>query len=128
MPGLVLGLDRGGACRGVAFQVPGAEAEAVLTYLDARENIGNEVVYARRLLPIRLLSSGLMVRAVAYTARRDHPAYCRPCAATAASAIARGIGQAGPNRDYLLNTVEHLREMGVRDSGLDRIAALLPRD
>ena len=32
-PGLVLGLDRGGSCRGVAFQVPGEEAAAVLDYL-----------------------------------------------------------------------------------------------
>ena len=32
----------------------------------------------------------------------------------------------GPNRDYLLNTVAHLRALGVRDAGLDRIAALLP--
>ena len=33
----------------------------------------------------------------------------------------------GPNRDYLLNTLRHLRAMGVRDAGLDRIAALLPQ-
>ena len=32
----------------------------------------------------------------------------------------------GANRDYLLNTLQHLRAMGVRDAGLDRIAALLP--
>ena len=44
----------------------------------------------------------------------------------AAAAIARGVGQMGPNREYLLNTVAHLRAMGVRDTGLDRIAALLP--
>ena len=43
----------------------------------------------------------------------------------AAAAIARGHGVMGPNRDYLLNTVAHLRELGVRDAGLDRIAALL---
>ena len=33
-PGLVLGLDRGGACRGVAFRVPGRHAAEVLRYLD----------------------------------------------------------------------------------------------
>jgi cation transport protein ChaC len=125
-PGLVLGLDRGGACRGVAFSVPGREAAAVLDYLDARENIGDEVVYARRLLPVRLLDSGRTVRAVAYVVERGSAHYCRPAAEEAARAIARGIGQAGANRDYLLNTVTHLRAMGVRDAGLDRIAALLP--
>jgi glutathione-specific gamma-glutamylcyclotransferase len=125
-PGLVLGLDRGGACRGLAFRVPGVDAAAVLNYLDARENIGDEVVYARRVLPVRLLDSGRMVRAVAYVVDRAALQYCRPVAEEAAAAIARGVGQAGPNRDYLLNTVAHLRAMGVCDAGLDRIAALLP--
>ncbi len=32
----------------------------------------------------------------------------------------------GANRDYLLNTLSHLRTMGVHDAGLDRIAGLLP--
>ena len=126
-PGLVLGLDRGGACRGVAFRVPGTAAEAVLDYLDARENPGSETVYRRHMLPVRLLDQGgRMVRAVTYVANRTHPAYGRPCPDTAAAAIARGVGQAGRNRDYLLNTVAHLRAMGVRDAALERIAGLLP--
>jgi cation transport protein ChaC len=125
-PGLVLGLDRGGACRGLAFRVPGPEAGTVLDYLDARENIGDEIVYARRLLPVRLLDSGRTVCAIAYVVDRATAHYCRPAAEEAARAIARGIGKAGPNRDYLLNTLSHLRAMGVRDAGLDRIAALLP--
>ena len=125
-PGLVLGLDRGGACRGVAFRVQAAEAAAVLAYLDARENIGDEVVYTRRLLPVRLLDSGRPVQAVTYVANRGHGSYCRPGPDLAAAAIARGIGTAGANRDYLLNTLAHLRALGVRDAGLDRIAALLP--
>jgi cation transport protein ChaC len=44
----------------------------------------------------------------------------------AAAVIARGVGQMGANRDYLLNTLSHLAELGVRDPGLERIAALLP--
>ncbi|RAI57641.1 gamma-glutamylcyclotransferase [Roseicella frigidaeris] len=125
-PGLVLGLDRGGACRGVAFRVPAAAAPAVLDYLDARENIGDEIVYARRLLPVRLLDEDRLVRAVAYVVDRGTAHYCRPAAEEAARAIARGMGQAGANRDYLLNTLSHLRALGVQDAGLDRIAALLP--
>jgi len=128
-PGLVLGLDRGGSCRGVVFRVPGTTAEDVLAYLDERENLSAETVYERRMLPVRLLdleNGGRVVRAVAYVANRVHPSYCRPCPDTAAPAIARGIGQAGANRDYLLNTVAHLRAMGVRDAGLDRIVGLLP--
>jgi cation transport protein ChaC len=67
------------------------------------------------------------VRAVTYVANRD----CRLFIGSldpreAAGVIAHGVGQMGANRDYLLNTVLHLREMGVRDAGLDRIVALLP--
>ncbi len=125
-PGLVLGLDRGGACRGVTFTVAAEAAEATLAYLDARENVAGEIVYTRRLLPVRLLDSGRVVQAVTYVADRRHAAYCRPAPEVAAAAIARGIGQAGANRDYLINTVSHLRDLGIRDAALDRIAALLP--
>lgn len=125
-PGLVLGLDRGGACRGVAFQVPGRDAAAVLDYLQERETPRGEAVYERRTLRVSLLDSGREVQAVAFVADRTHASYCRPETAVAVAAIARGSGQMGPNREYLLNTVAHLRAMGVRDAGLDRIAALLP--
>lgn len=127
-PGLVLGLDRGGACRGLGFRVAAPQAAAVLAYLDERElPDGAEQVYHRRTLPVRLLDSGRLVRAVTYVANRGCRLYCgRLPPDRAAAAIAGGHGQMGANRDYLLNTVQHLREMGVRDAGLDRIAALLP--
>jgi cation transport protein ChaC len=129
-PGLVLGLDRGGACRGVAFRVPGGSAAEVLRYLDDRElPDGAEQVYHRRVLPVRLLDrpGRPAVPAIAYVANRACRLYAPSLAPEqAAAAIARGIGQMGANRDYLLNTVTHLLEMGVRDAGLDRIAALLP--
>ena len=126
-PGLVLGLDRGGACRGVAFHVPHAARAEVLAYLDARENPENEAVYVRRELPVVLLDRRRSVMAVTYVANRAHPSYGRPCPDTAAAAIAQGVGQAGSNRDYLMHTVTHLDAMGVRDAGLDRIAGLLGR-
>ena len=57
-PGLVLGLDRGGACRGLAFRVPGVEAPEVLDYRQDRETPNNDAVYERRMLPVSLLDSG----------------------------------------------------------------------
>jgi cation transport protein ChaC len=128
-PGLVLGLDRGGACHGVAFRVAGAAAAEVLRYLDDRElPDGAEQVYHRRLLPVRLLDGGgTVVPAVAYVANRACRLYAPTLAAErAAAVIAEGVGQMGANREYLLNTLTHLAELGVRDAGLARIAALLP--
>lgn len=130
VPGLVLGLDRGGACRGVAFRVPGSRAAEVLRYLDDRElPDGAEMVYHRRVLPVRLVTDGARgtVPAVTYVANRDCRLYVPALAPEqAAATIARGVGQMGSNRDYLLNTLSHLQAMGVHDAGLARIAALLP--
>ncbi|WP_233255907.1 gamma-glutamylcyclotransferase [Falsiroseomonas bella] len=129
-PGLVLGLDRGGACHGIVFRVPGQHAAAVLRYLDDRElPDGAEQVYHRRLVPVRLVDSpGRVVPAIAYVANRACRLYAPALTPEhAAQVIAQGVGQMGANRDYLLNTLEHLTGMGVRDAGLARIAALLPR-
>jgi cation transport protein ChaC len=129
VPGLVLGLDRGGTCHGVAFRVPGSHAAEVLRYLDERElPDGSEIVYHRRLVPARLLDrDGVVVPAVTYVVNRACRNYVpRLPHDRAAEVIARGVGQMGANRDYLLNTLNHLAELGVRDAGLERIAALLP--
>jgi len=125
-PGLVLGLDRGGACQGVVFEVAAEAAAAVLEYLDARENLLGEQVYHRRELPVRLRGEGgHVVQAVTYVADRRHPAYARPGAETVAEAIAQAQGAAGSNRDYLLNTLDHLAGFCLRDAGLERIARAL---
>lgn len=126
-PGLVLGLDRGGACRGMVFRVEAARAAEVLAYLDDRElPDGAEIVYRRRWVDVRLAASGRVVRAVTYVANRACRNYCgRLASGEAAAIIAAGHGAMGSNRDYLLNTVEHLRALGVRDRGLERIVALM---
>lgn len=128
-PGLVLGLDRGGACHGVAFKVAGGAAAEVLRYLDDRElPDGAEVVYHRRVVPVRLAEAGgAAVSAVTYVVNRGSRNYVpRLAPDRAAATIARGVGQMGANRDYLLNTLNHLSDIGVRDRRLARIAALLP--
>ena len=76
---------------------------------------------------VRLVEGGAVVPAVTYVANRDCRLYVRSLTPElAAATIARGVGQMGANRDYLLNPVAHLEAMGVRDAGLARIAALLP--
>lgn len=121
-PGLVLGLDRGGSCHGVVFEVAPAQATAVLEYLDARENLAGEIVYRRRLVRVTPLG-GAPVEAVTYVADRTHAAYARPCLETVVATIAAGQGQAGSNREYLLNTLALLREWGMRDRGLEMLAS-----
>src|SRR3954451_18331092 len=66
-PGLVLGLDRGGSCVGLAFRVPGDLSDEVVAYLRERELVTN--VYVERPLPVRL-GSGAGVTAVCYLVDR----------------------------------------------------------
>ncbi len=123
-PGLVLGLDRGGSCLGLAFRVPGELADEVLPYLRARELISH--VYFEKRLPVRL-NDGRLVEALTYVADRRHRQYAGALlAAEAAEIVAGAWGQSGANVDYVVSTVDHLRKMGIRDHGLENVAALLP--
>ncbi|RCS22437.1 gamma-glutamylcyclotransferase [Phyllobacterium salinisoli] len=122
-PGLVLGLDRGGSCLGLAFRVPGDLAGEVLAYLRARELVTN--VYLERRLPLRL-GDGRFVEAVVYVADRDHQQYAGALPAErAAEIVASAYGQSGPNVDYVISTVEHLRKMGIRDHWLESVATMI---
>jgi cation transport protein ChaC len=120
-PGLVLGLDRGGACRGVAFRVADADRDAVLAYLRERELVTN--VYLERLVPIRL-ADRRRVKAVAYVVDRQHAQYAGALDPLEAARIVDvSVGQSGPNDAYVFNTLAHLRETGIRDAWLESVNA-----
>ncbi|MER8463612.1 gamma-glutamylcyclotransferase [Mesorhizobium sp. M1409] len=119
-PGLVLGLDRGGSCIGLAFRVPGDLRDEVIAYLRERELVTN--VYLERLLKIRL-DGGRTVEAVAYIVDRQHEQYAGALDAAEAAAVVRGAaGQSGINEDYVLSTLEHLEALGIRDHWLEEVA------
>ncbi len=121
--GLVLGLDRGGACRGMAIRVRAGDEPAVLAYLDEREQV--TMVYRRRQLPIRL-DDGRRVPAWTYVADPRHEQYAAGLDPAHMAAIIRDAsGRSGPNREYLASTLEHLAESGVRDHGLERLLKLV---
>ena len=123
-PGLVLGLDRGGACKGMAFRIAAAEGAGVLDYLDAREKVTD--VYVRRAVPITVRC--LKVTAHTYVADRGHHQYAgKQTLRQAVRLIAQGAGVGGSNRDYLESTVNHLDELGITDGPLHRLHALVGR-
>lgn len=120
-PGLVLGLDRGGSCLGVAFRIAPENAKAVLEYLRARELVTH--VYLERRLPLRL-ADGRRVLAVAYVVDRNHVQYAGGIDALHAAEVVHGAsGQSGPNDAYVLNTLAHLRDMGISDHWLEEVGA-----
>lgn len=119
-PGLVLGLDRGGTCRGLAFRVAPEHAEASIAYLREREQATS--VYLERHLPVTL-EDGRKVKALVYVADRRHLQYAgRLPGAELLKLIRQGRGSSGENPDYVLKTHEHLRKMGIFDPVLAELA------
>lgn len=118
-PGLVLGLDRGGSCRGLVFRIPGAKAEEELDLVWRREMISN--AYRPTWLTVR--TDADPVRAIGFVMNRRHERYCGDkCDEQTADMIAAAGGFLGPCSDYLFNTVDHLAELGMPDAGLARLA------
>ena len=123
-PGLVLGLDRGGRCHGVAFRVAEAESESTVHYLREREQATS--VYLERRLPVKL-QDGRAVRALAYIADRKHAQYAgRLDFEEIVRLVNTGRGISGENPDYVRSTYEHLLGMGVADPLLERIIREIP--
>lgn len=121
-PGLVLGLDRGGSCRGLAYRVPTAEGPEALKYLYEREMI--TAVYRPRWLDVHTAQGP--VRAIAFVVDVDHAQYAgRLPTGRVVDLIVRGEGRNGRCVDYLENTVRHLKALGLGDQALERLLRLV---
>jgi cation transport protein ChaC len=122
-PGLVLGLDRGGMCRGVAFRVAAAARAETIAYLRAREQVTS--VYRETMRRIELEDAARrQVRALCYVVDRGHVQYAgRLTLAESVHHVREGHGQSGANRDYVLETVRALEALGYRETELHLIAA-----
>ncbi len=115
-PGLVLGLNEGGACRGVAFRVADARVGEARSYLRERELCG--YAYREADLPVRL-EDGRCVTAYTFVADPGHDAYAGDLGlGPSAEIIMAAAGMGGLNRDYLINTVRELERHGFAEDGL----------
>lgn len=123
-PGLVLGLDRGGSCRGVALRANNGAREAVIDYLRERELVTD--VYLERWRPV-WLDDGRQVDALVYIVDREHVQYAgRMDDDHIGAIVSRAQGRSGHNLDYVVSTVAHLREEGIHDPHLEAVAGVLP--
>jgi len=123
-PGLVLGLDRGGSCRGVAFRVAATDRAPVMRYLRERELVTDVYIEVERAVD---LPAG-RVTAVAYLADRRHPQYAGLLPREELLRVVReSSGRSGTNADYIANTVAHMRAVGIRDATLEWLADALSR-
>ena len=122
-PGLVLGLDRGGTCRGLAFRVAAEERENVVAYLREREQVTS--VYLERMREIRF-ADGSAARALTYLVDRSHAQYAGKLdEEMQLRMVADAEGRSGANRDYVIATAAHLAELGMPDRLLERLSERL---
>lgn len=122
-PGLVMGLDRGGSCRGRVFRVAAPQVPAAMEHIYRREMPTG--VYVPRFVPVTL-DDGRRVEAWAFIAKHGHPQYMAHSSPEQSAALIRqGHGKAGPCRDYLANTVVQLEALGLGGESLRRLLALV---
>jgi cation transport protein ChaC len=124
-PGLVLGLDRGGACRGIAFRVPAGRRIDTVDYLRSREQTTN--VYREVMRSVWLENEARQrVSALAYVIDRGHVQYAGRLSLTEQLRYVRqGHGRSGNNRDYVISTVKSIEAQGFRDPQLHQLALML---
>ncbi|HUO90929.1 MAG TPA: gamma-glutamylcyclotransferase [Rhizomicrobium sp.] len=112
-PGLMLGIDRGGSCTGVAHRLATDQIESELSILWMREMLSG--VYEPRWVNADVEGLG-RTRALAFVINRYHPRYEGVLEdAVAAQRIAVASGLLGTNREYLYRTIQHLDSLGIED-------------
>ena len=122
-PGLVFGLVRGGSCRGMAFEVAAERWQGVYEYLREREM--DRGVYREARRPIRL-ADGETVTALAFVVDERHAQYAgRLEIAEQLRLVRSGIGESGPNHEYVLATARHLDALGMQDKYLSELVEQL---
>jgi cation transport protein ChaC len=124
-PGLVLGLDFGGACRGIAYRVAAKHRAATLAYLRAREQ--TTAVYRELVRGVRI--EGKLERrvdALCYVVDRGHVQYAAGLSHDRKLQIVRQAhGRSGNNRDYVIETVKALEALNIIDHDLHVLAERL---
>jgi len=124
-PGLVLGLDRGGTCRGIAYRTRAKDRDATVAYLREREQV--TAVYRETVRTVLLDGDAMRrVQALCFMVDRSHPQYAGELdLASQLHYVRQGHGRSGANRDYVLATVKELEALGFRDRDLHLLAERL---
>ena len=125
-PGLVLGLDRGGACTGAAFHVPEALVRGELDLLWRREMLSGS--YQPRWVRVRGPDGAPFGMAVAFTIDRAGENYAGALGRDdVVRRLASAAGALGSSAEYLFRTRDGLRSLGIVDPGIEDLARRVER-
>lgn len=121
-PGLMLALDRGGSCSGLAFRIEARHIESETRILWMREMISG--AYRPHWLNIHMADS--VIPGFTFVVNHKHDRYIREMGIKqTAQALARGKGPLGSCREYLELTIEGLKEVNIHDSYLKQLQKAL---
>ncbi|TPL54886.1 gamma-glutamylcyclotransferase [Mesorhizobium sp. B2-4-6] len=126
LPALMLALDRGGSCNGIAYRLPSEDHFGQIVQLLRREIDANPPTNVPCWIKLRTKDGPL--RALAFVAAPQGRAYAGKLALEqVAHTLARAAGHWGSSAQYLFRTVAKLEESGIRDRNLWRIQDLVAR-
>jgi len=121
-PGLVLGLDRGGCCGGVAYRIAAAKVRVELRGLWEREML----LGSYHPTWVNFRAGGTAMRALAFVVNRGSSGYTGRLPESAMlEALQTACGRYGTCADYLLRTVDSLHALGIADHPLTRLGKQL---
>jgi len=121
-PGLMLALDRGGACRGMAYRLAAPDVRAKVLKVWRREMTGNG--YLPRWVTLRSMQGPL--RGLGFVANAESERYAGKISdELIADHMAHACGEAGSSAEYLLQTVLRCEELGIHDRFLWRLQELV---
>jgi cation transport protein ChaC len=126
MPGLVLGLDAGGQCSGVAFRLAEDTLETELAMVWKREMLTG--AYVPKWVDVFGLDGVRFGSALTFTIDTAGPNYAGDLAKeTVVQRLATASGFLGSSAEYLFQTAEGLRNHGLADQELEELASLVSK-
>jgi cation transport protein ChaC len=123
-PGLMMVLEPGGACTGVAYRLPDDDMQGQMIQLLKRETSSREGVAAIRWINVET-AAGRIPALSFWTGIKDPFRVEKQDHARVAAILARACGHVGSGAEYLFNTVSKLEEHGIRDRNLWQLQALV---
>jgi cation transport protein ChaC len=121
-PGMLLGLRAGGSCIGAVLRIEETAVEQELDILWRREMVADG--YIPRWVKVASPEGYDLGHAIAFTINPAGPSYCDELPMeTLVHRIATARGPLGTAAEYLFNTRDGLRDMGITDPLLERIGS-----
>ena len=124
-PGIMLALDRGGACTGILFRLPPDTMAENLHKILKRETPVKGINKPSVCWMNARTALGPL-KAIGFPIRRDSPAYLPGLTTeTVVEALATAAGERGSMAQYLHSTITHLAERGIHDPYLWKLQDLV---